>query len=74
MQEITDSFNAAATNEDKLLNEAQFVEFSQKLRANNRAKGWDMPETTDEECKRGYVIINKITPGADGVSIADIWN
>ena len=72
--ELTETFNAAATNEDKLLNEAQFVDFAMKMEANYEAKGWVLPKKSEELLKRSYVILNKVSPGADGLSLMDIWN
>ena len=49
--EITAIFNAAATGENKLLNEAQYVEVCQKIDANYDAKGWVMPHNTEAQMK-----------------------
>ena len=70
---MTETFNVAATNEDKLLNEAQFIDFCQKCEANNEAKGWTMPKQSEAYLKKCFTITNSITPGSEGVSIMDVW-
>ena len=72
--EITATFNAAATGENGVVNEAQYVDLCQKVDANYDAKGWVMPHNTEAQMKKGYAIINKLTPGVDGVSLNDYWN
>ena len=72
--EVTATFNAAATNEEKLLNEAQFIDFAMKMETNYEARGWALPNKSIELLKRSYVILNKVTPGVEGLSLMDIWN
>ena len=73
-KEITDTFNAAATGENGVCNEAQYVDLCQKIDANYDAKGWVLPHPNEEQLKKQYAINNKLTPGTDGVGINDFWN
>ena len=74
MAEITELFNASATSEDKLLNEAMCLDMGKKMEAAYDAKGWLAISSSDEMLKKNFEIMNKITPGVDGVSLMDIWN
>ena len=79
MKEIVDTFNTAATDPEdehgnKLLSEAQFVNFGQMVESNYENKGWHLPKKDEAFLKKSFGIINKITPNSNGVSINDVWN
>ena len=72
--ELFATFTSCDTNQTGLLNEAQLIDFYQKAHANHVARGWTALEIQEDQIKAAYAILNKLTPGADGVSMLDIAN
>ena len=72
MQDFQATFQAADTNTNGVLTEAEFIDFSRKIYGNMEAKGYATLPVTDDQLKEAYAIMNKITPGTDGTSPADI--
>ena len=72
--ELFATFQACDTNQTGLLNEAQLIDFYKKAHANHVARGWTALEIQEDQIKAAYGILNKLTAGADGVSMMDIAN
>ena len=73
MEEFNASFGAADTNQDGLLDKAEFIDYESKQHANRAARyGFEPLKGTDEQQGENYdKYWNKITPGTEGVSKQD---
>ena len=70
--ELEATFKAADTNGDGLLNEAEFLDYSQKQSQNEQAKYGGTVPYDEASCKLWYAAVNKFSPDVDGVSQDDI--
>ena len=66
------TFGAADTNNDGLLVEAEYVNFTEMMLGNYKAAYGDAPAHDEEGCKGIFAVLNQITPGAEGVSTRDL--
>ena len=67
--EIGATFQASCTNENGLLNEAQFTDFLSKIDANREARYGSVPKS---DAAAMWPAFNATTADVDGVSIADV--
>ena len=65
-------FVAADANKDKLLNFEEYLVFMEKEKASRKIRREPEIERTKEQLQAMFDALNKITPGADGVSKADL--
>ena len=72
MSDFQATFQAADTNSNGVLNQAEFVDFSKKMYSNLEAAGYAVLSISDEAFTEAYPILNKITPGTEGISPADM--
>ena len=63
---MKDSFTAADTDGDGLLNEAEYLDFTRKIEGNARADGYHIVETPEEDVKKVWEAYCRIT-GKGGV-------
>ena len=68
---IKAEWNAADANADGLLNLDEFRAWYASSRATRREEGWFLPT---DDADRAYNVMNLVTEGADGVSIADYYS
>ena len=62
-----------AGSADGLLDEAKYIAYEAKQNGDIEAKyGFKTPMMTEELLKRSFAVANKLTPGTDGVSLADL--
>ena len=73
MEEMQATFTAADTNNDGLLDLAEFKDFRSKSEANNTARGGFNPTMSEEDIEAAYNIHNSGNPDKDGVALADIF-
>ena len=72
-EEMKATFQAADTNNDGLLNLAEFMDFSSKSKENEKARfNGKCFEYTEEISKASWEIINTFNPDTDGVSFEDL--
>ena len=62
-------------SEDGLLDEAKYQAFEAKQNGDIEAKyGFKTPMMSADMLKRSFAVANKLTPGVEGVSLADVVN
>ena len=71
MGEYAKMFADADANGDGVLDLAEFQAFSRAGVAKGRSEG-HFVDDSEEKMARSYAIANQITPGVDGVSMADM--
>ena len=55
---------------DGCIDEAKYIAWIKALQARSAARG-NFEDNREEPMKRSFAILNRITPGSDGVSMAD---
>ena len=70
--EFAATFKAADTNQDDVLSKAEYFDYLQKDAGNQKALFGKATDWTEAQAGEQWELLNKLTPGADGVSQADI--
>ena len=71
MAEYAKMFSDADANGDGVLDEAEYRVFMAAGVAKGRSEG-HFVDDSEEKIARGYALGNRVTPGVEGVSMADI--
>ena len=70
MKELNECFTGADANSDGLLDLEELKAFNAAFQALGEARG-NFEDRRPESITRSYACLNQITPGTDGVSMAD---
>ena len=71
--EYTKLFKEVVGDENGVLNEAQYAELDQKY-VEHLEKNFEisMPDAGGDFLQTAYGVVNKLTPGTEGISLADL--
>ena len=67
------TFDAADTNSNGKLNETEWFDFCKKNDANQKAAGYHVIDSTDEELKKAYDILVKVGGDSEGVPLDTVF-
>ena len=70
-KKMTDSFKAADTDGDELLNEAEYLDFIRKVEGNAKADGYHHVDVPEADVKKGWEAYCRIT-GKGGVDLTTL--
>ena len=71
MKQMADTFTAADTNADGVLDLAEFKDFMQKLQANGEAAGYHVPQPNDADMEARFGVFDRYNAETTGVSLPD---
>ena len=72
LAKMTAWFTEADADQNGLLNEAEYLAFMEKVRAETIAQG-QFVDTRDEMPRRGFAAINSVSSEQDGIALAEFF-